>query len=412
MASSNVSIILSNQDSLGGALDFFIRVGDESGASYINVPDQEIQNWAPLLASDCAEICWDLRIFDDGDSKSHRDLTPSVTIRGSSGVKATFKANFTVSEAGGSNPGWHRICAPVRPLENGQLPDDSTGTWMVTPSPAAWNGLIGGGISGIIFPNFDTTGIDEKVDYDNICVEPCCLEQKTVQLLCEVDDTGTSSGDFLWTFEVKNLSGMAVHHLFIVDLPPGVIVDRPQILFQPPIPDQGVRVETVRISNAMPGETLHFRFTFHDESMDGCCDQRVWLELPLCECAQVVEDAVAFCVKPPSPPTFQYSFELQNLSSKPIGSILLAPVTMSGSPLLPNQLVLQPNFLPLSPTIASGGTTLSLPVAISGPLALEGEKVCFRISTHDPDFEECCSIVRCARLPFCLTKIKDPPPKQ
>ena len=179
----------------------YLHGGDESGTSRLIAPTTFHGNW-PAILGGCGELCFDVRVLNDGEPGS-RDITPNVTIEDSaSGFAAQFFANESITEDGGSNPGWLRVCAPIGPLHHGAPPTSDSGSWQmvggVAPDPA-WNVLIAN-ITEVRFP-IDLTGQSqsEEIGYDNICLieGPCPPEPCT-----DFEDQSLAG----WTGENANVS--------------------------------------------------------------------------------------------------------------------------------------------------------------------------------------------------------------
>ena len=131
------------------------------------------------------------------------DIVPSLIIQGGPPFyhRAAFVPNIVISDSDGSNPGWHRICAPLVPLDSkGNLPSNVNGTWYMAspnnilgglpplpgpPSPdSAWDDLITD-ITAIQLPVDFTGNPAERIGYDNICmVEKDCTDYCDPEPLC------------------------------------------------------------------------------------------------------------------------------------------------------------------------------------------------------------------------------------
>ncbi len=236
---------------------------------------------------------------------------------------------------------------------------------------------------------------------------PKCFDLVTRSLLCDADENGFT-GSFEWTFIIRNRSPQDVAHLFFVDLPANVNIEPQHLTFSPPIRTNQPRLVTVRISgaDALPGSVLDFRITLHDQTLAQCCAGEVQIELPKCDCAQLRVDNNPSCFSFPltnTGPPWRYTFDLENLTTVPVDYLLLSPVSPADheTPVPPTELVLDTNVLLLGSTLFGGDETGSITTLISGPAAIPRDEVCFRLSTHDATFAQCCSIVKCLTIPDC-----------
>ncbi len=235
---------------------------------------------------------------------------------------------------------------------------------------------------------------------------PKCFDLVTLSHLCNADEGGFT-GSFEWTFIVRNRAAEDVQHLFFVDLPAGVTIEPQHLTFTPPIKTNQPRRVTVKITGATPGTVLDFRITLHDATLAQCCAKEVELEVPECDCAQLRVDREPRCFGPPFSnigPPWHYTFDLENLTTVPVDYLLLAPVSPADhlTPISPSELVIDPNVLLLGDTLFGGDETGSITVGLSGPAAKPREEACFRLSTHDATFAQCCSIVKCLTIPDCF----------
>ncbi len=243
----------------------------------------------------------------------------------------------------------------------------------------------------------DKTLIGDVEAYD-LCDEPC-LEILLEDVLCATD----GSGDFIYRFRIRNTSRAPAYHTYVADLPPGVSADPAYLSFDDEpggflAHEQTSRQREIRISGATPGERLEFRFTIHDQLLAECCAIDHSVDLPVCECAQILDEGIS-CTYFGGHPAFFYNFTLENLlPDTGVSYTLVAP---------PEDVSIRQDVLPMDPIGYGGRATKS--VSFSGTGARPGEELCLLISTHDQDFEQCCSIERCVRLPSrCFYGIGDP----
>jgi hypothetical protein len=179
----------------GGTSDYYVQVSDQSGASAVMAGSEFNGDWS-CLCTKCAQFCYDYRVISDGcpcpgDDRctnavnGHQNVSPSFTLTGCSGKSFTFVwTQFVATEDGGSNPGWHRICAPVGPAVNGGLPTSPSGHWVAGPGTSAsdWCCVLADVQKITWSPDFsscqsEVIGIDNVCwTFDTNCVAPRCQD--------------------------------------------------------------------------------------------------------------------------------------------------------------------------------------------------------------------------------------------
>lgn len=167
----NVSVSLQSPGPSGNPGDMYFHARDLSGASLICAGNDCDGDWTSVAASGCASFCFDVRLDIDGDSSGPIEtIFPTVEIR-SGTLRARFTANQNITEPGGSNPGWHHICAPLALFNGGNLPSNSQGSWlMLDGAPnSSWNTLLSN-VTDIQLPIDFTSNPAEEVSYDNFCL--------------------------------------------------------------------------------------------------------------------------------------------------------------------------------------------------------------------------------------------------
>lgn len=244
----------------------------------------------------------------------------------------------------------------------------------------------------------ETTSQDKRqigdVEAFNLCGDSC-LEILVTEILCTTD----GSGDFIFRFRVRNTSGDPAYHLYFTDQP-GITVTPSYVnLTGEPggfLPSQEVSaVKEVRIRGAQPGSMLDLQVSIHDELLAECCAIEHRIELPACDCAQVIDEGVSCTFFGPNP-TFTYRFTLENLNPTEV-SFVLATSPSSG--------VAIGQQISLSPPRGFGGR-FEKSVSITG--AKPGDRITLRLSTHDIEFDECCSIEHEIDLPErCFFNVTD-----
>jgi hypothetical protein len=251
-----------------------------------------------------------------------------------------------------------------------------------------------------------------------------CLRLIQSQVLCEVGKNGKPTGNYVWKFRFQNQSGRPISHLFIANIVPA-FANPDHLVFLPALASNAISPqEQVVIQGAAPGP-LTLSISLHDDRLEECCSIPVTLDLPSCECGQIIKETTPSCFTFPSfllPPPYRYTFQLQNLSPVVVENLLIAAVdpTDQVTPIPLSQLSVTKDVIPIAPVV-QGGIAPSQTLSLSGPLAVGGQKVCLRIGLHEKDLDPCCSIVRCFTLPSCsflpgdvttlggATLISDPP---
>jgi uncharacterized repeat protein (TIGR01451 family) len=240
-----------------------------------------------------------------------------------------------------------------------------------------------------------------KVDVTNTIGEHTgCLRIVESNVSCELDKSGRPTGRHIWTFRFQNLSGRPIYHAFIAGLPAPVTVVNDHLVFTTPV--TGVSpLNTVIFENAQPGP-LTFLISLHDQSLE-CCSMHVTIDLPQCDCAQIVNEVKPSCFSSNGvPPPYIYSFSLQNLSPLVVENVLIAPVSPLDhlTPIATSALTVGKAVHPVAP-VPPGGTIGPIKVVLGGADAVGGREVCLNLSIHTKDIDNCCSIVRCFTLPKC-----------
>jgi hypothetical protein len=234
---------------------------------------------------------------------------------------------------------------------------------------------------------------------------PSCARILAGQVHCEVGPNGQPTGNYVWDFRIQNLSGIPISHLYFTDLPPGVTVTpSDHVTFNNPVTGISPPIHVV-LHGGSPGP-LSFTLSLQDRGLAECCTLDVTLELPACNCAQIVTDVEPACFTVPwtsTPPPYPYKVTLQNLSPINVEHVVIAAVSPIDklTPVPPSLLTVTQDVFPV-PTTGQGGTIGPLTLKLSGPQAIGGSQVCLRIGLHAEDPDDCCSIVRCFMLPSCF----------
>jgi hypothetical protein len=403
---TNLSLSVRSDDFSDGS---YLLAEDEPGGSGLFAPPDYHGDWTEVLSGGCGELCFRVNIVEDGVFGGRgASFPPRFTVvsdpdgpGGQPPLRASFVSALAISDPSGANPGWHTVCAPIGPVPDGSPPDTEAGAWQMLDgaSPTLFQRLIAG-VTELSFHTDLTGSTLDAIAFDDICLQPSddcpiCLEPKDERVFCTVD----GSGDFVYRFRFENLHGHAAHHLFVVDLPAGVTATPSHFdlekRFGAPVLDGGVSGELeVRFSGVGGLDEIPFRLSIHDDPLEECCAVEHTIELPDCDCAQVIEGAATCTLLAGfkgAEELISYSFQLQNLSKTDEVSYVF--VTSDDGTV---ELVQQGA---LDPPLGYGDTVkLTLPIT-SGPESLPDGEICFRVSTHDAAFGECCAVEHCVPSP-------------
>jgi hypothetical protein len=213
-----------------------------------------------------------------------------------------------------------------------------------------------------------------------------CSETRPIRTLCV---PGTP-GDFTFTFEVTNHSGATAYSWSAPDSLPYTISPHSQPL-TPPLPDGGTREITVTIHGAATGQTVCVKGVLFGEGRDHCCCKfQVCTTIPECTCLQIYRDFPPRCTGSPDG-SFTYTFQIQNLSPNFVGVVFVHP---------PPGITITPDYFTVSPPIPPNGIDpVFHTITIIG--ATPGSQLCFDISIHDADLNDCCQKRICIDVPYC-----------
>jgi len=259
---SQVKVEIKNPGPTGAASDLYFHATDLPNGSWISASPDYRGDWTKLAEKGCGALCFDFRLFIDGFTAGHigddhicttssgpcpagtyRPIRPSLILisdpdgpGGNPPLRAVYRANTFVTENGGSNPGWHHICAPVALLANGNLPSDANGAWEMADSApnSSWNGLLAN-VTDIQFPIDFTGNPAEEVGYDNFCFKDDACPQTSAcatiappGAVCKRDGSG-----YTYTFSVTNNSGKDVKNILLT--PNGSGLTLTQQVFETPL---------------------------------------------------------------------------------------------------------------------------------------------------------------------------------
>ncbi len=203
-----------------------------------------------------------------------------------------------------------------------------------------------------------------------------CAELETSSIECG------PNGQFTWTFAFTNNSGSTASVLILPDpsMSPNVIP------LNPPVANGGTSAPiTVTITGQQPGDHFCFDFILGDVEGNECCHLEPCIDLPDCECGQVLHAEV---VGTSTPGTFQLSFTFHNLAAWNTGHLVFIP-TGGGS--------FAPGILNVGPIPPYGSQVVGPVTIVSG--LVPGSQFCFTLGNHSPNWLECCFIEVCVTVP-------------
>ncbi|MEK6283021.1 MAG: hypothetical protein AABN95_21900 [Acidobacteriota bacterium] len=414
---SQVKVEIKNPGASGQPSDLYFHATDKSGSSWISASPEYRGDWTKLAEKGCGALCFDVRLFIDGLDGGHigddhlctttsgacppntfRPIRPQLILisdpdgpGGNLPLRAVYRANTFITEDGGSNPGWHHICAPVTLLANSNLPSDANGTWLMADNApnSSWNSLLAN-VTDVQFGIDFTANPAEEVGYDNFCFKDnacpqtsSCATIEGREAVCKMD----GSGGYTYTFSVTNNSGKDVTEILLT--PPtgsGLVLSDQTFPLTTPLPNGQSTTITVDIGNVKPRIPPCFFVTLMTK--DGpCCTVKVCPVLPDC-CATATGK---FACDPKG--SYTGTVTIVNTSPNTIKNIYLYPpagVTMS-----------QTYF---AVTLAPGQSFTTPLLTIKG--AKPG-RLCFRVSMHTEDMKDCCSVNVCIVLPECGYPVGD-----
>lgn len=119
-----------------------------------------------------ATICYDYKVFKDGESNSSPQMINQVRIYSGSLSSPTLSATFRLNTPITEKSKWLNVCAPIHPITGNQLPSNAQGHWVISGgNPADWNTLIAT-FSGVSFSTdvAFSSALTEKIGIDNFCL--------------------------------------------------------------------------------------------------------------------------------------------------------------------------------------------------------------------------------------------------
>lgn len=379
---------------------FYYHLKDASGASTLNAPAPFLGNLVAGLTPGCRrELCFDVNLFNDGDNDAtlHPGFAASFTIYGSA-TSAAPRVTFTsapqqITETGGSNPGWHRFCAPLQTLQTGDpLPAGWTNLVDATGNPSSsaadWNALMNA-TAAMRFPvDWGSSFQTEEVGYDNFCIRDICecVTFAQTKVECATGPSGPS-GCYTVTTVVTNNTGQAASYVLVA----GSTASPNVIPLSPPLPSGQSRPITFTLCPPANSTVAAVDISLSGPGGEPCCRQTLRFDLPPCprpECLWVPKYSTG-CIAGAPPGTFNLWFNYRNMTNCPTSLFLIAspPSTATAS-------YFAGPYMPFT----GPGPTYNVPVKITGATS---STFCMIISQQCKDKGNCCSRKVCFTVPNC-----------
>ena len=249
----------------------------------------------------------------------------------------------------------------------------------------------------ILFDNPSLNTNPVYADTSELCLCDCKFESDNV--LCDLDDIGMPTGDYVISGTFTNLQDIPGTHLL---LPPNAVSPagaqvcfgngQQTLLLDSPL-NNGDSFEVgsdpsnqgaIRIKNAMPGDEVCFTMILLGDNGVVCCDVEVCFVMPPCDCLQVDRRFDQIQVVNADPLDVSYTFQITNLYGQDVYHAFLAPLGNAN---------FDPDFFDL--VALNGGNPLGQGESVSVTTSVTGvpidELVEFLVTIHVEDFSECCS---------------------
>ncbi|MCA9289540.1 MAG: hypothetical protein KDA25_00330 [Phycisphaerales bacterium] len=206
-------------------------------------------------------------------------------------------------------------------------------------------------------------------------------EFEVQEVLCNCNPDGGTDG-YSVNLNLVNNSGVDAYWVLL----PGFNTVPNIVPLVPPLANGESRKIDIDIVDVDPGEFC-FYVVLADINIDECCSAEVCVDLPECDCFQLLEKSVD-CL-PDGSGDYVLTFTFQNLTEDVIyHSFLIAPPGITVSP----------DYIAYDPGLAHCDSA-TVNVIVSGAGA--GEEVCILFSIHNIDLLECCADFICCPAPDC-----------
>ncbi len=228
-------------------------------------------------------------------------------------------------------------------------------------------------------------GSQDKTQIGDVVVNRSCCECIVV---CDVQSTCLTNGNYSYTFSVTNYFNGPISHLVFLESP-GVVFSPDIVTLATPLNHGEGAIVTVNFHTTNTTLTnICFRMSAHNANFERCCVIEHCLPVPQC-CLRITNDCV-IC-NPNGNGGWTYTFDFHNLSGSPVKYIYLVadPAVVTVPPII-------------LPTPLANGASTTITVNIPPPTGTNCPgRVCFIVSAHTPTFAVCCAIRHCVELPAC-----------
>ncbi|MDA7910674.1 hypothetical protein N9274_01280 [Akkermansiaceae bacterium] len=379
----------------------FLTASDASGGSGVQGPAPLAGNWNKLLEQGlCLELCWDVKLLNDGHPGTIASGPTSITIISGSGKRATFTTSSHITDTNpvGDPTDWYTFCAPVKELDaNGDLPENAQGFWSLSPGEpnSTWTDILSD-VKQVYF-QVDFLGspdISEAWNWDNICLresEDCdCMKVSELQLVsCKQQDDGTWI--FIYNFDITNLSGFPTDRV-LLDGPATFIPSGAQTMNLVLADGQTTPNPLTVAVTGNPGDQICFDVILFTPSQNGgpsivCCQDEICVNLP---CLKIVRKEIECIPGPQGTSTYDITMTLLNISNSTVSDIYFLDETGGN-------VSFNPDHIDNLSVLPGGVMTVTTNATVSGGV----NPIVFRVTIHDEDFEFCCDLICELELPDC-----------
>lgn len=254
-------------------------------------------------------------------------------------------------------------------------------------------------------PAYTTSGPDYKgVGGDvDIMQESRCAELSVKDIRCP-DAVG---GNFSVSLSGVNNSGQTAAYIVLTpclpsELTGGAITVQPLpsgvLTLATPVPNGGTFSQNLALPFTTGGNKVCFRVTLLNETGAECCTEKICIDVPRCDCAEIIDKRITCEVT--STGLIKYTIDLTIKNRTNFGT----PHPFAHAFFLPPAGFSPSNVTPTPNPIPPGGTG----VIHTCYYGLPG-KLCFNLSLHAETLADCCSLTDvCLDLPDCTTGHDEP----
>ncbi|MFT5857367.1 MAG: hypothetical protein ACI8XO_004628 [Verrucomicrobiales bacterium] len=250
--------------------------------------------------------------------------------------------------------------------------------------------------------SFDWKGVGGDVD---VFPNSACAEFAIERVLCpeEIGDP------YCVTVNITNRStNTAVYARYSLcpaaDLPAGGISAKPSPAVQT-LPNPIVVGATEPLTWKFPtvpltGGKVYFLVTLLDETGEECCTEKICVDLPRCDCAEILDQVVKCDPLPSGVNKYTITLTVRNRSH-----LSGAPFDFANATVLPPAGFGDPDDIVINPDPIAPGAIGTIELCYTGSPGM----ICFTLSLHDELFEDCCAVPNIwIELPPCDGGTGDP----